>query len=112
MLARALCAAEKLIVLDEPVAGLDPKATADIYALINDLNKREGLTVMMVSHDIRAAIRYSTHILRINKGSVFFGSVEDFKALPDIKPYLDTLDEIPEPEQPYGEGGFRYGGDK
>lgn len=110
MLARALCAAEKMLILDEPVAGLDPKATADIYALINDLNKHKGMTVMMVSHDIRAAIKYSTHVLRINKSSVFFGSVDEFKALPEIKPYLDTIDEIPEPEQPYGEGGFRYGG--
>ena len=109
MLARALCAAEKLLILDEPVAGLDPKATADIYALIDDLNKRQGMTVIMVSHDVRAALKYSTHVLRINKGSTFYGTAEDFKALPEIKPYLDTLDEIPAPEQPYGEGGFRYG---
>ena len=76
LLARALCATRKLLLLDEPVSGLDPKATADLYALIEDLN-RGGLTVVMISHDIAAAVRYASHILHIG-GEVFFGTKEEY----------------------------------
>ncbi|MBO5554385.1 MAG: metal ABC transporter ATP-binding protein, partial [Solobacterium sp.] len=62
LLARALCAARKIILLDEPVSGLDPKVTAELYKLIEDLN-REGVTIMMASHDISTALRNATHIL-------------------------------------------------
>ncbi|HCA04629.1 MAG TPA: ABC transporter [Ruminococcaceae bacterium] len=77
LLARALCATEKMLLLDEPVSGLDPKVTAEMYSLISELN-REGITVIMISHDIEAALRYSTHILHIG-GDVFFGTKEEFK---------------------------------
>ena len=66
LLARALCASSRLLVLDEPVTGLDPKVTAEFYQLIEDLNK-EGLTIIMVSHDIRAAVKYASHILHVEK---------------------------------------------
>lgn len=69
LLARALCAAEKLIVLDEPAASLDPKACADMYSLIRDINANEGMAVIMVSHDIRCAREYATHVLHIDKGA-------------------------------------------
>ena len=78
LLARALCAAEKLILLDEPVAGLDPKVTREMYELINDLNKRDGITVIMVSHDIAAAVKYATHILHVSHRPLFFGKKEDY----------------------------------
>lgn len=77
LLARALCATEKLLVLDEPVSGLDPRVTTEMYELISRLNK-EGLTVIMVSHDISAAVRYATNILHIDAGSCFFGSKEEY----------------------------------
>lgn len=77
LLARALCATRKLLLLDEPVSGLDPKATLDMYALIQDLNW-EGVTILMVSHDIRAAVEYATHILHIGD-SIYFGTKEDYK---------------------------------
>ena len=64
LLARALCATQKIILLDEPVSGLDPIVTEEMYELIAKLN-REGLTVIMVSHDISAALRYASHILHI-----------------------------------------------
>ncbi|MBO4927201.1 MAG: metal ABC transporter ATP-binding protein [Clostridiales bacterium] len=70
LLARALCATEKLLLLDEPVAGLDPKVTEEMYDLIEDLHK-EGITVIMISHDIEAAIRYATHILHIGEKVLF-----------------------------------------
>ena len=72
LLARALCATRKLLLLDEPVSGLDPKVTGEMYCLIEELN-REGITIIMISHDIAAAVRYATHILHIGT-RVFFGT--------------------------------------
>ena len=79
LLARALCATRKLLLLDEPVSGLDPKATAEMYALIERLNG-EGVTVIMISHDIAAAVRYATHVLHVGSGQTFFGTVDDYRA--------------------------------
>lgn len=76
LLARALCATRRLLLLDEPVTGLDPKATAELYQLISDLN-REGVTILMVSHDIAAAVRSASHILHIGD-TVFFGPTADY----------------------------------
>lgn len=76
LLARALCATKKLLLLDEPVSGLDPKVTAEMYALIEGLNK-QGITVIMISHDIGAAVKYATHILHIGS-EVFFGTKEEY----------------------------------
>ena len=76
LLARALCATRKLLLLDEPVSGLDPKVTAEMYELIASLN-REGVTVIMISHDIAAALRYASHILHIG-AAVFFGTKADY----------------------------------
>ena len=73
LLARALCATRKLIMLDEPVTGLDPKVTTEMYELVAALNRDEGLTVVMISHDIAAAVRYATHILHLGDGKYFFG---------------------------------------
>jgi len=76
LLARALCAAEKLLLLDEPVSGLDPKVTAEMYALIKSLND-EGTTIIMISHDISAALRYASHVLHIGKRT-FYGTREEY----------------------------------
>lgn len=76
LLARALCATQKVLLLDEPVAGLDPNVTAGMYALIEKLNM-EGITIIMISHDISAAIRYASHILHIGD-RLFFGSKEEY----------------------------------
>ncbi|MBR4393469.1 MAG: metal ABC transporter ATP-binding protein [Oscillospiraceae bacterium] len=78
LLARALCATQKLLLLDEPVTGLDPVATAEMYDLIAGLN-REGVTILMISHDIGAAVRYASHILHIGD-SVFFGTKDEYLA--------------------------------
>ena len=78
LLARALCATKKLLVLDEPVAGLDPIITKNLYKLISDINK-EGITVIMVSHDIHAAIEFASHILHIGNKPLFFGTKEEYK---------------------------------
>ena len=72
LLARALCAAEKILLLDEPIAGLDPDAAADMYKIISELNGR-GLTIIMISHDVNAAIRHATHVLKLGD-KIFFGT--------------------------------------
>ena len=77
LLARALCATRKLLLLDEPVSGLDPMVTAEMYELIESLNK-EGITIIMISHDIAAAVCYATKILHISK-KPFFGTKEEYK---------------------------------
>ena len=71
LLARALCSAEKVLLLDEPVTGLDPKITLEMYELIQSLNE-EGITIIMISHDVDEAVRYADHILHIGK-HIFFG---------------------------------------
>lgn len=77
-LARALCAAQKMLLLDEPVSGLDLKVTAKMYDLIADLNKKEEMTVIMVSHDVKTAIRYATHILHLGNTQLFFGTTNEY----------------------------------
>lgn len=82
LLARALCAAQKMLLLDEPAAGLDPKAAAEMYALIKSLNREDGVTILMVSHDIAAALRYASHILHIGNGKLFFGPTAEYRNSP------------------------------
>ena len=77
LLARALCATRKLLLLDEPVSGLDPKVTAELYLLIERLNADDGITVIMISHDVSAALRYASHILHIGR-RVFFGTRDEY----------------------------------
>lgn len=78
LLARALCAAKKVILLDEPAAGLDPVATQSLYELIRQLNEDMGVTVIMVSHDIHAAVQYAKHILHLCHSQLFFGTTEEY----------------------------------
>ena len=88
LLARALCATRKLLLLDEPVAGLDPKVTAEMYALIEKLNRDEGITVVMISHDIAAATRYASHILHISSKPLFYGTTADYLQTPIGKAFV------------------------
>jgi zinc transport system ATP-binding protein len=81
LLARAYCATGKLILLDEPIAGLDPMAMTEMYSMIADLN-REGVAVVMVSHDVSAAVNYATHILHMSKTTTFFGTTEEYLSTP------------------------------
>ncbi|MDD3921076.1 MAG: metal ABC transporter ATP-binding protein [Eubacteriales bacterium] len=80
LLARALCATRKLLLLDEPVAGLDPLATREMYELIDDLHQNHGVTIIMISHDVSAAARYATHILHLRHEPLFYGTAEDYAA--------------------------------
>ena len=76
LLARALCATRKILLLDEPVSGLDPIVTAEMYSLISDLN-REGITIIMISHDIPAAVQFASHILHIGE-TTFYGTKNEY----------------------------------
>jgi zinc transport system ATP-binding protein len=78
LLARSLCAAEKLLVLDEPFAGLDPLISAELYRLLGKINRETGMTIIMVSHEIEAA-NCATKVLHLQKQQLFFGSMEDYR---------------------------------
>lgn len=67
LLARALCASKKILLLDEPVSGLDPKATAMMYEIINKLNKEDGMTIIMISHDLNGSLKYASNILNVGE---------------------------------------------
>ena len=77
LLARALSASDKVLLLDEPVAGLDPDITKELYDLIKELNQKDNLTIIMITHDINQALDYATMVLEINK-NYFFGKKEEY----------------------------------
>ena len=77
LLARALCATKKIIILDEPITGLDPTVTREMYSLIKEINKK-GITIIMVSHDINFAVNNASKILHLKKNIKFFGNTEDY----------------------------------
>lgn len=80
LLARALCAADKMLILDEPVTGLDPLVTKDMYGVVEKLNREEGITVVMVSHDVSSAAKYATKLLHLDRSIKFFGTKEEYLA--------------------------------
>ena len=88
LLARALCATKKLLLLDEPVTGLDPVATGELYNLIKLINLCNNITVIMVTHDIEAALRYSTKVLHLGKTQLFFGATEAYKKSDPARRFL------------------------
>lgn len=88
LLARALCATRYMLLLDEPVSGLDPAAVQEMYDLLEKLNHEEKITIIMVSHDIHAAAVYADHILHISEEPLFFGTKEDYLKSGIGKTYL------------------------
>lgn len=91
LLARALCATTKILLLDEPVAGLDPKAAQEMYNIVAGLNKKDKITVIMVSHDIKEAVGYATHILHVGSVPRFFGTKEDYINSGTGKAYISVM---------------------
>lgn len=77
LLSRALCATRKMLLLDEPVSGLDPRAGSEMYRIIAELNKNDGITIVMISHDVSAATQYASHILHIGK-TLFWGTTKEY----------------------------------
>lgn len=78
LLARALCATKELLILDEPVSGLDPLVTSEMYSIIRKLNKENNITVIMVSHDIQAALDNADKILHLDNTLLFFGTPDEY----------------------------------
>ena len=79
LLARALCATKKLLLLDEPVTGLDPVAAGEMYNLVKLVNLCDNISVIMVTHDIHEAVRYATHILHLGRRQLFFGTAAEYR---------------------------------
>jgi len=92
LLSRALCATKSVLLLDEPVAGLDPLVTSDLYKTIKSLST-EGITIIMISHDISAAIEYSNRILHLKNRQIFFGDTTDYKQTEAGKLFLERWNE-------------------
>jgi len=78
LLSRALCATQKLILLDEPVSGLDPLVTLELYRAIQSLGRDIGITIIMISHDVHAAVQYASHILHLQNKQIFFGPTNEY----------------------------------
>ena len=88
LLARALCSTRDLLILDEPTAALDPIVTEELYEMTKKLNAEEGISVIMVSHDVSAATKYANKILHIKHEQLFFGETEDYVKTKLAKAYL------------------------
>ena len=92
LLARALCAAGRLLILDEPVTGLDPAAAQDLYKTLNYLNKKEGMAVVMVTHDLRPALRDAGTVLHIGHSGTFLGTPAEYLASPYGKRFKEVME--------------------
>lgn len=90
LLARALCAARSLLILDEPITGLDPAAAQDLYKTLSYLNRKECMAVVMVTHDLRAALRSARTVLHIGRSSYFLGTVKDYLASPQGRRFREV----------------------
>jgi len=92
LLARALSATKKLLLLDEPTAGLDPIVSSDFYRIIEKLNRDDGITVIMVSHEIKTAVKYATYMLHLHRNHTFFGPKEHYLHCSDCKKLFEGGD--------------------
>jgi zinc transport system ATP-binding protein len=92
LLARSLCAAGKLLILDEPFSGLDPLISTELYSLLRKINSEMGMTIIMVSHDIPAA-DCATHVLHLQKRQLFFGSMDEYRLSETGKKFLEVPDD-------------------
>lgn len=90
LIARALCATEKLLILDEPITGLDPAAAQDLYKTLSYLNQKEGMAVVMVTHDLKAALHSARTVLHIGRSSFFLGTAEEYLASPQGRRFREV----------------------
>ena len=90
LLARALCAASSLLILDEPITGLDPAAAQDLYKTLAYLNEKERMAVVMVTHDLKAALKSARTVLHIGRSSVFSGTVAEYLASPQGRRFREV----------------------
>ena len=92
LLARALCAASQLLILDEPITGLDPAAAQDLYKTLTYLNQKEGMAIVMVTHDLKAALKSARTVLHIGRKGLFSGTVADYLASPQGRRFREELE--------------------
>ena len=92
LLARALCAASSLLILDEPITGLDPAAAQDLYKTLAYLNQKEGMAIVMVTHDLKAALKSARTVLHIGRKGLFSGTVADYLASPQGRRFREELE--------------------
>jgi zinc transport system ATP-binding protein len=88
LLARALCATRKLLLMDEPVAGLDPVTSKELYALIRSLNADKGISIIMVTHDLAPALANASHVLHVGAEPLFFGGAREYLKSPVGRRFL------------------------
>lgn len=93
LLARALCATDKLLILDEPAASLDPQASEELYEMIYHLNRDHKITVLMVTHDIDAVLKYATKILHMGSECRVFDSVDAYKSSDSFPKHMREVSE-------------------
>ena len=89
LLARALCATRSLLLLDEPAAGLDPRMQDEMYQILNELNREQGMTIVMITHDVQSALRCARQILHLNGRQLFFGSVDKYSQSAAGRGFID-----------------------
>ena len=92
LLARALCAAKSLLILDEPITGLDPAAAQDLYKTLAYLNEKEGMAIVMVTHDLKAALKSARTVLHIGRSGLFSGTKADYLASPQGRRFREELE--------------------
>jgi zinc transport system ATP-binding protein len=102
LLARALCACEKLLVLDEPFSGLDPLISAELYSLLKKINQEMGMTIIMVCHDIEAA-NCATKVLHMQKKQLFFGSMEEYRNSETGRKFFIKMPDLSSPQETIGQ---------
>ena len=88
LIARALCATDKLLILDEPITGLDPAAIQDFYHLVERLNKKDGVAIVMVTHDLKNVLPYASKILHLKQRTVFYGAPAEYEESPEGREFL------------------------
>ena len=88
LIARALCATDKLLILDEPITGLDPSAIQDFYPLVERLNKKDGVAIVMVTHDLKNVLPYASKILHLKQRTVFYGAPAEYEESPEGREFL------------------------
>lgn len=93
LIARALCATDRMLILDEPITGLSPAAIQDFYQLIRKLNREDQMTVVMVTHDIHSAVTQAGKILHMGRNVLFSGSREAYLESPQGKLFLGGNEE-------------------
>jgi ABC-type branched-subunit amino acid transport system ATPase component len=94
-IARAMCTGPELLCLDEPAAGLNPRESAELNALLNDIKDNTGTSILLIEHDMSVVMQISDHVVVLEYGrKISDGNPEHVKSDPRvIAAYLGVDDE-------------------